>query len=79
MILKNWLKLVDPTSLHIRLFSQYDEENCLWEGSALDVPWIYIDKKISRIEDQDYEPIWFNIEQNEYGTKIVIATISIIE
>lgn len=79
MILRDFLKLVDPVGYNVRLFSQYDEDEPIWEGSPLDIPWVYAEKKIGRPDGDTEEPIWIYNKENEYGVTITIIVINIIE
>ena len=64
MKLKKFLKLIDPISFDVRIFINNDEEP-IFEGSALDIPWGFIDLKIGRIDKSDKdEPIYFYHTEN---------------
>ena len=85
MILKEWLEVIDVVGLNVKLWSQDCKDNePLWEGWSMDVPWVYIDKKIGIVNEntgiiEKEDAIYFVTENNEYDVDIVWANINIVE
>ena len=82
MKLVDLLKVVDPI-LDVYIWTQFDTEESgpSFSGSMLDIPWIYLDKKIGFPKDKDEGelPIFITTETNEYGANLPCMTINIID
>ena len=90
MTLKEWLEVIDVVGLNVRLWSQYFKENLeeddepLWEGWSMHIPWVYIDKKIGIVNEntgviEKEDAIYFITEKNEHGVDVIWANINIVE
>lgn len=91
MTLKEWLEVIDVVGLNVRLWSQYfkeyseeDDDEPLWEGWSMNIPWVYIDKKIGIVNEktgviEKEDAIYFITEKNEYGVDVIWANINIVE
>lgn len=86
MTLKEWLEVIDVIGLNVKLWSQYSEtdDEPLWEGWSMHIPWVYANKKIGIVNEntgviEKEDAIYFITEKNEYGVDIVWANINIVE
>lgn len=75
MTLMDFLKVIEPVD-DITIYGDREEEP-LFKGRVLDVPWIFTDCEIKREEKE--EPIHFYIYQNEFGTNSIMIVVNIIE
>lgn len=77
MTLKNWLKNMNLI-FDVTIWGEDDEEP-LYEGDALDIPWTIIDYPIGRMNDDKEKPIWFCLYKNKYGVNLPKVVINVIE
>lgn len=58
MKLRKWLKNIDPIGLTLVVWDVDvpEDEGPIYEGSAYDLPWWIGEAKISRSEDNPYDP-----------------------
>ncbi len=77
MKLKKFLKIMDPI-IQVEIFNQIDEEP-VFHGCLMDVPWGLANKEIGRADNSKEEPIFITERTNEYGVKLPCITINIIE
>ena len=86
MKLKKWLKQTD--SMFDVVIWGDDENDPLYKGSALNIPWTIIDFEIGRKNDYEEddksafvtdEPIFIATYRNEYGTIMPLISITVIE
>ena len=85
MTLREWLEVIDPVGLDVRLWSQdCKDDEPLWEGWSMNIPWVYADKMIGIVNKdtgiiEKEDAIFFVTEKNEHDVDIVWANINIVE
>lgn len=87
MKLKKWLKQTD--SMFDVVIWGDDENEPLYKGSPLDIPWTIVNLEIGRKDNYKKEddksvfiadePIFITTYRNEYGTIMPLVSISVIE
>lgn len=79
MILKDWLKCIDPLLVDVVIWTSDDREEPAFEGSVLDIPWYLVDYSIGRGEfsENEDEPIYFSIKKNENGVILPLIVINV--
>lgn len=77
MKLKKFLKIIDPI-VDVVIWTSDDKEKPAFEGSMLDIPFVYMDYKIGRKNSKNKEePIYINIHKNKYGAILPIIVINL--
>lgn len=75
--LKDIIRLIDPLS-HVALWVNdedwADDEEPAFEGSAMDVPWIYLDFYLYKDEKKDVYPMMSAVTENK-GDLLVINLV----
>ena len=58
MKLKKLIKLFDPLN-EVVIWTPFEEDgdDPAWQGTLLDLPWHYLDYKVSKFDKNDDEPI----------------------
>ena len=73
MKLKKLIKLIDfLTTVNIYTSDQEDDESPAYEGLVFDIPWVYMDMKIGRVDDPD-EPIF--IYTDDKGKSVMVINL----
>lgn len=80
MKLKKFIKLLDPIG-DIIIWTDGCGDEPVYEGSILDMPWIYLDYQIGRVEgEDDEEPVYISKRhKNQYGVELPCLVINLIE
>lgn len=79
MKVKQLLKVIDPIGVKVIIWGE-DENDALWEGDLMDVPWWIAKLKIDNREDNGLnEPISFYSYKNEYNVELVKMVIHVID
>ena len=76
MILKEWIKLVDPI-VDVVIWTQDDKDEPAFEGSVLDIPWWLADCEIGRADSFDCdEPIYISTHTNRFNHELPVIVIN---
>jgi len=78
MILKDWIKQVDPI-VDVVIWENGNTDEPLFEGAMFDIPWTLVEYDIGRADKEDTdEPIYIGTHVNKYGNEVTVVTINII-
>jgi len=79
MILRDWLEQVDPI-VDVEIWTPDDNEEPAFAGSALEIPWVYINYRLATKKEMEGEyPIFIGIHTNQYGVNREVIVINIRE
>jgi hypothetical protein len=78
MKLLKWIKQVDSIC-DVIIYSQYDEEEPIFEGAMFEIPWVYMNKEIGRTDGSQEEPIYISHKKLDNGVVLPVIIINIIE
>jgi hypothetical protein len=78
MKLRKFLKYVNKLD-YIKIYSNETEEDVLYEGTILDIPWWIVDCKLAEDPEKD-EPVhtWFREAENGPCEGMLVVTVDVI-